>query len=106
MAIVLTHLLLLTVISAALVEELAARPEDVEVLFTAAPPHVTIELCPGKNGCNVERPIELVVDGNVADAEIVVFGFTVSFKRLICARKPVDDVNSVIIYGWTPVRVE
>ncbi|KAL4310213.1 hypothetical protein GQ457_01G051710 [Hibiscus cannabinus] len=81
----------MAVVTAAVAEEPFINPEDVEVLFTAAPPHVTIELCRCEDGSNVERPIEFIVDGNVADAEIVVFGFTMSFERLICASKPVND---------------
>ncbi|KAK8630538.1 hypothetical protein V6N13_079328 [Hibiscus sabdariffa] len=84
------------VVTAAVAEEPFINPEDVEVLFTAAPPHVTIELCRCEDGSNVERPIEIIVDGNVADTEIVVFGFTMSFERLICASKPVNDVNGVL----------
>ncbi|KAK8630537.1 hypothetical protein V6N13_079327 [Hibiscus sabdariffa] len=96
----------MAVVSATIVEEFAVSPEDVEVLFTAAPPHVTIEFCPGEDGCNAKRPIELIVDGNVADAKIVVFGFTVSYERLICTNKSVGDVNGVLTYGYAPVRVE
>ncbi|KAK8630535.1 hypothetical protein V6N13_079325 [Hibiscus sabdariffa] len=96
----------MAVVSATIVEEFVAIPEDVEVLFTAAPPHVTIELCPAEDGYNTKRPIELVVDGNVTDAKIVVFGFTVSYERLICASKSVGDVNGVFIYTYVPIRVE
>ncbi|KAK9015417.1 hypothetical protein V6N11_006527 [Hibiscus sabdariffa] len=84
-----------TMVSATIVEEFAVSPEDVEVLFTAAPPHVTIEFCPGEDGCNAKRPIELIVDGNVADAKIVVFGFTSgSSDRAVTSDHIVQNVKT------------
>ncbi|KAK9017981.1 hypothetical protein V6N11_000971 [Hibiscus sabdariffa] len=67
------------------------------VLLLAAPPHVAREACPGEE-IGENHPIELAMyedqslswnrtgsDRNVAEAEIVIFGPAVIFKRLVGA---------------------
>ncbi|KAK8635671.1 hypothetical protein V6N13_004396 [Hibiscus sabdariffa] len=87
-----------TVVSAAVIhEELIVYPEDVEVLLPTAPPHVAGKFCPGEE-IGAKRPVELAVDGDIAEAKIVIFGSAVSFKRLVGAAEPVDDVNMTLIH--------
>ncbi|KAK9002149.1 hypothetical protein V6N11_024837 [Hibiscus sabdariffa] len=86
------------VVSAAIIhEELIVYPEDVEVLLPTAPPHVARKFCPGEE-IGAKRPVKLTMDRDAAESEIIIFGSAVSFKRLGCAVKPVDDVNMALIH--------